>query len=279
MAYKTILVHLDNGARRLERLALAATLASAHDAHLTALFALSEPPYPPYALAGGGGLLRAEMQRRQVEAAAAAQAEFRAFVEREGLQNAEWRESRRDALAALQESARYADLVVLGQPRRADDDGSGLATDFHDEVLVSLGRPVMFLPWAGRFPRTGEHVLVAWDAGREAMRAVSDALPVLERARRVDILVVDAADNGRHGEEPGADVALFLARHGVNAIVSRTESSGIGIGSTLLSRAADFGVDLIVMGAYGHSRLRESLVGGATRDLLQAMTVPVLMSR
>jgi nucleotide-binding universal stress UspA family protein len=173
-------------------------------------------------------------------------------------------------------SARYADLVVAGQPE-ADDEGDlrGLA----DELVFSAGRPVLFVPYAGRFPALGKRVLVAWDAGREAARAVTDALPLLQRAEAVEVCAFDPEKRARkHGEQPGADVGLYLARHGVKVTVARQSGAGYDVGAQILSRAADVGADLVVMGAYGHARVREMVLGGATRTLLEAMTVPVLMS-
>jgi len=122
-------------------------------------------------------------------------------------------------------------------------------------------------------------VLVGWDASREAARAVRDAMPLLARAEAVTVLTIDAEQSPfGHGEIPGADIALYLARHGVKAEVARTVSAGIGIGNTLLSRAADYEANLLVMGAYGHSRVRELLLGGTTRTVLTSMILPVLMS-
>jgi nucleotide-binding universal stress UspA family protein len=118
---------------------------------------------------------------------------------------------------------------------------------------------------------------VAWNAGREASRAVNDALPLLTRAKVVRILAINPDRTGEHGEEVGADVALHLARHGVNADVS-VVGSDIGDADMLLSQVSDFGADLIVMGAYGHSRARELILGGMTRHVLHHMTVPVFMS-
>jgi nucleotide-binding universal stress UspA family protein len=120
---------------------------------------------------------------------------------------------------------------------------------------------------------------VAWDASREATRAVNDAIPLLASATTVTVLSVDPAiGRTEHGDVPGADIALHLARHGVNVRVEQTVSGGIGIGDLLLSRASDLGADLLVMGAYGHSRLRELVLGGATRTMLKSMTLPVFMS-
>jgi nucleotide-binding universal stress UspA family protein len=132
------------------------------------------------------------------------------------------------------------------------------------------------VPYAGRFPDAGQRVLVAWNASREAARAVTDALPLLSRAERVEVVAFDST--GDHGEVPGADIALFLSRHGVKASAARQSAPGVDVGSQILSRAADVDADLIVMGAYGHSRLRELALGGATRSMLDAMTVPVLMA-
>jgi nucleotide-binding universal stress UspA family protein len=125
----------------------------------------------------------------------------------------------------------------------------------------------------------GRNVLVAWNGSREATRAVNDALPILERAEKVTVLAVNPRKGGGdHGDIPSADIALHLARHGVKAEASQTVSNELEVGDTILSRLADFGSDLVVMGAYGHSRMRELLMGGVTRELLQHMTVPVLLS-
>jgi len=122
-------------------------------------------------------------------------------------------------------------------------------------------------------------VLIAWDAGVEAARAVRDALPLLRRADTVEVAVFDPERGRReHGEQPGADVALYLARHGVKVSVARQSGADFEVGAQILSRAADTGADLIVMGAYGHSRVRELVLGGVTRTILESMTVPVLMS-
>ncbi len=121
--------------------------------------------------------------------------------------------------------------------------------------------------------------MVAWDASREAARAVSDALPILERASSVAVVSVNprSRDFG-HGDVPGADIALHLARHGVKVDVQRIETRDLDVGNALLSHVASESADLLVMGGYGHSRLREMVLGGATRTILGEMTVPVLMS-
>jgi nucleotide-binding universal stress UspA family protein len=272
MSYKTLLVHMDDQARRTERLQLGLQLAAGFDAHLVALFALDAGRIPSYALAEAGPLLQEIELRRRKEAAALAESEFRQAERRAGAK-AEWRLSMDSALSAVCLSARYADLVIAGQP----EPGDPFATDFAGELVLSAGRPVLFVPYAGSFAAAGKRILVAWNASREAARAVSDALPLLQRADAVELVAFDPR-SGDHGDTPAADVALYLARHGVKASAARQSAPGVEIGAQILSRAADTSADLIVMGGYGHSRLRELVLGGATRSMLEAMTVPVLMS-
>jgi nucleotide-binding universal stress UspA family protein len=276
MTYKTILVHLDHRPRSDARLELALRLAERFDAHLIGLFAPGAARLPSYALAEGGPALRGVIEQRQAEIAKEARQRFQGFAGRNGAGRAEWRTSLAEPDAAVRLSARYADLVVAGQPE-ADDPGElrGLG----DELALSTGRPVLFVPYAGKFADLGRRVLIAWDASREAARAVTDALPFLQRAEAVEVTSFDPERVGpRHGEEPGADIGLYLARHGVKVAVARQSGAGYEVGAQILSRAADASADLIVMGAYGHSRVRELVLGGATRTLLEAMTVPVLMS-
>jgi len=276
MTYKTILVHLDHRPRSAERLGLAGSLADEFGAHLIGLFAPGSPRLPSYAQAEGGPLLRELLERRNAEVQRDAERHFRDIAKRHGGERSEWRASQVDPAAAVQLSARYADLVVAAQPE-AEDEGDlrGLA----DELVFSAGRPVLFVPYAGRFAALGKRVLVAWDAGREAARAVTDGLPLLQRAEAVEVCAFDPERGRRnHGELPGADIGLYLARHGVKVTVARQSGARYDVGSQILSRAADVGADLVVMGAYGHARVRELVLGGVTRTMLEAMTVPVLMS-
>jgi nucleotide-binding universal stress UspA family protein len=275
MTYRTIVVHLSAEARRRERLALAAGLAASFEAHLVALFAPAELLVPFVLTGNAGPVIESELRRRE-ELATEAKREFDAALGGFGAPKAEWRRPEGAPLAALRLSARYADLVVVGQRDPDLAPGEGMPGYFVEEVVLSAGRPVLVVPYAGRFPRTGTRVLVAWNASREAARAVADALPLLQRAQAVEVVAFEphAAD---HGAEPGADIALYLARHGVRVSAAR-QRAGIDVGAQILSRAADSEADLIVMGAYGHSRAREIVLGGATRTLLEAMTVPVLMA-
>ena len=171
--------------------------------------------------------------------------------------------------------ARYADLVVLGQPD--SENGGEVDAQVPEDVVLSAGRPALVVPYIGAGEEIGKRVLIAWDGGREAARAVNDALPLLENAEFVAVLVVNPSQ-GAHGEEPGADIALHLARHGIAVEAQHIEVRDLSTGNALLSRLADEAIDLLVMGAYGHSRLREMVLGGMTREVFQQMTVPVLMS-
>ncbi|MDX2087157.1 MAG: universal stress protein [Kofleriaceae bacterium] len=183
--------------------------------------------------------------------------------------------------AALSEGvavkARAADLVIASQgPVEAD----WLSLDEVPEVVaLKSGRPVLVIPRTGTFDSFGDAITVAWDGRREAARAVFDALPLLQKAKRVRVVTVTER-NGKRGsnEVPGADIAVALDRQGVRVETATCADGSTGAGGALLADAAGSGCDMLVMGAYGHSRLREFVLGGATRHVLQKATVPVLMS-
>ena len=182
-----------------------------------------------------------------------------------------------EVVPLIAQHARYADLVIVGQAFEEDPGPGGLY--MVENLLFYSGRPALVIPFIGAGRQIDQTVTVAWDAGREAARAVADAMPLLERAEKVHVLVVDPRPGtDGHGEEPGADLALHLARHGITAEVNRTEAHDIGTGDVILSWLCDSGSDLLVMGAYAHSRLRELVLGGVTRRIFDSMTVPVLMS-
>lgn len=277
MALRSIIVWLDASSRTEERVRIAADLAATHEAHLIGLAPVALPPIPgPVAVEFGDAYLRQKESEARTQAQAAAQ-RFEAQVQRIGLGAYESRVVSGDGERALALHARYSDLAVIGQYDPSDR-ASPMSPDFPEYAVLSAGRPVLVVPYAGRYEKVGRDVVIAWSATRESARAVTDALPLLARAKRVRVLVFNAeSTSAGHGAEPGADIALFLARHGVRVEVSQ-ETTEVDVGSALLSRVADLGADLIVMGAYGHSRLRQVLVGGVSRTLLESMTVPVLMS-
>jgi nucleotide-binding universal stress UspA family protein len=173
--------------------------------------------------------------------------------------------------------AYYADLVVIARPEHASPMTSppGLA----ESLVLSSGRPIILFPPGGTVSRV-RRILVAWNATRESIRAAEDALPLLVKADAVEVLIADYQhQRAGHGQEPGADIARHLARHGAQVEVQRMSSAGQDVGHLLLSRAGAFRADLLVMGAYGHSQLREWMFGGVTRTVLYEAGFPVLMSR
>lgn len=271
MAFKDLLVHIDNSKACGKRIEAALRLAREHEAHLAALYVIPLLNIPSYAEAQVPAEV-IETQRRAARAdAAAAEKAFNQAARKAGA-TAEWRCVEEDFVQALTVHARHADLTVIGQTDLSDERAiPGLA----EAVALNAGRPVLVIPYIGAAATLGERMLIAWNASREAVRAVNDALPLLQRAKKVTVLSVNPPGGVAI---PGADIALHLARHGVKAEADHVEAHDIAVGDMLLSRAADKAVDLIVMGAYGHSRLRELVLGGATRHLLRHMTVPVLMS-
>jgi nucleotide-binding universal stress UspA family protein len=278
-AIKDIVAFVDGRPEGACTLEYALRLSMEHGAHLTGAFV-----WPALANAGPGAYARGTAIR-QLLADYQAEIARRETSLREPFELAarhsrlptEWRSIRQLLAEDLVVQARYADLTIVGRPDPAGLDSISL--DLPQTLVLASGRPVILLPPT---PPHGAHrrVLVGWNAAREATRAVADALPFLARAEAVELLVVDHERNvTAHGEEPGADMALHLARHGVRVDVRRMSSEGGDVGRLLLSRAASFGADLLVMGAYGHSRLTELVFGGATRTALRGATLPVLMSR
>ena len=164
--------------------------------------------------------------------------------------------------------------TIMGQSN-PDEDVAPTTRTLPIHTVMDSGRPLLVVPYAGTFATVGKRVLVAWNGGREASRAVHDALPILEGAELVSVLSINPK-----GEDhfPGFDISVELARHGVKTEALRTVSGYVSVGDLLLSEAADLSVDMIVMGAYGHSRLREFILGGASQQLMDSMTVPVFMS-
>jgi nucleotide-binding universal stress UspA family protein len=275
MSYKTIVVHIDDSIQAAERIRIAATLAVEHGAHLTGVAAtgVSRFAYPNSRPGVAVTLADGKISDMQAQARAALSA-FDQQVRAMGVAAFESTLIEDDAAGALELRARYADLVVVNQTD-LDSSDARMGTGLPEYLMLNTGRPVLILPYAGTFRTVGAKALVAWDESVEATRAISNALPILERASNVTVAVFNAPLS--EGERPGQDIALFMARHGVPCVVS-AQTSRVGVGSCLLTMASDLGADLIVMGGYGHSRLREMLLGGATAAILESMTVPVLMS-
>jgi nucleotide-binding universal stress UspA family protein len=279
MTYRSLLVLLDADPLCPARTRVATRLARDLDCHLVGLAptALVDLPMAPEAAAALVGYATLAWDALRDQAAQAAQ-RFRDECRAAGLKSFEAVVDEADKAPSVVRHAHCSDLTLLSQ---ADPGAAGhrAAQDLVERVLLQSARPTLLLPYAGRFDRVGDSALVAWDDSREAARAVSDALPLLRRAKAVQ--VVSWNERGSvpdHSLAPRLDaLRQWLMWQGVAAEV-RQETTDVAIADAMLSRACDVGADLIVMGAYGHARLAERVLGGATRGLLASMTVPVLMS-
>jgi nucleotide-binding universal stress UspA family protein len=254
----------------------AVSVAEAFGAHLLGI-AVSYEPVIPGTVMGGIPPEIIESQRSESnKKAATAVSRFEQAVKRAGV-SGETRTISASISGAADQIGRIGrrfDLVIVGQPERQ----KSLPDEVVDEgVLFESGRPVIFVPYIQKGGMKLDHIMVCWDGSRAAARAVADAMPFLKKAKQVEVVIV-ADKAGKKDEVPGADLGQHLARHGLKVEVKRITSPDIDVPSTILSYAADSSTDMIVMGGYGHSRLREFVLGGATRGLLEAMTVPVLMS-
>ncbi len=273
MAFKDLLVCLDSHPSVEARIRLAVDLARRYEAHVTGLRIIPLFTLPGY-YTPEAVRLAIEMRRSEAEAfRRGIGARFEEALRRNGV-SGDLRVVEAEVGPEASLNARYVDLAILAQP---DPDNPSDAAPPPDEVVLQSGRPALIVPYIGAPDTLAQRVLVAWNAGREATRAVNDALPLMRDARVVRVVAINPERSGDHGEDPGADIALHLARHGVKAEVS-TVRTDIDPADMLLSIASDFGADLVVMGAYGHSRAREIVLGGFTRHMLAHMTVPVFMS-
>lgn len=272
MTYKTILVHCDDQKTAAARVKLAIDLAKRNDAHLVGLAAVPPPQLPVDMMAPPSASLFTLLEESNRARLAGARAIFERETRSAGL-SAEFIERVDEPVDTFATALRYADLAVVGQ--REEDSAD---TDLPESVAISSGRPVIVVPHIGYRKPIGGNVLLAWNASAQAAHAATSALPLLAKANKVTLLVIDGEGDRAHGDEPGADAARWLARHGVKVEVHREASGGVDAGNIILSRVLDFDIDLIVMGVFGHSRFREFVLGGASSTLLSSMTVPVLMA-
>src|SRR6266446_644920 len=275
-----IVVFIDGRAESAGILEFAGMLAREHGARLIGVFMQPESIVTPAeTFARGKGMQSTiEVHQAQLERIEADhRAQFEDVVRRHGIRpESEWR-SLPYLCSEVGVHAYYADLVVVARPESAGQTAGppGLA----ESLVLSSGRPIIVFPPRGKVSQV-RRILVAWNATRESIRAVADAMPLLAKAEAVEVLVVDHQRRPEgHGQEPGADIARHLARHGAQVDVRRVSSGGKDVGRLLLSQAAAFSADLLVMGAYGHSHLREWVFGGVTRTVLYEASLPVLMSR
>jgi len=254
----------------------AVSVAAALEAHLTGIAFIYDPVVP----ISGAGYIPAEVietQRDDNESAAEAAIKiFSAATDQAGI-SAEPLITSASLAGAGDKFARMArrfDLAIVGQ---AEPEISSMEQIIAETTLFESGRPLMMVPYIQKAPFKAENVMICWDGSRTAARAVADAIPIIRNSGRVEIVMV-ATERGKQDEIDGADIGQHLARHGLKVNVHRISGAGIDVGDALLSHAADSGADFMVMGGYGHSRLREFVLGGVTRSIFESMTVPVLIS-
>jgi nucleotide-binding universal stress UspA family protein len=273
---KDIVVNLCVGRSRDVTTDFAVSVAATFKAHLAGMAFLYEPLIPAGDMSGIPVDIIDMMRRENERAAKAAASKFDDAVRGTAL-SADMRvldATEAGAPHIFAEVARRFDLSIVAQP---DPDTPGPGDPMAEAVLFQSGRPVLIVPYIQRGGLTLDRVLVCWDGSRNAARAVGDAMPFIIRAKATEIVIVTNED-AKSDEMPGADIARHLARHGADVEVKRIVSTETDVAGTILSHAADVSADFLVMGGYGHSRLREFVLGGATRGILAAMTLPTLMS-
>jgi nucleotide-binding universal stress UspA family protein len=273
---KDIVVNLNVGEKANPACDYAVSVAATFDAHLAGIAFRYDPVVP----VSGAGYIPADVidaQERDNEAATrAALDRFKASCTHAGVNgepltlNASFG-GVGDQFARI---ARRFDLSIVGQ---AEPEASAVEEIIAEAALFESGRPMIIVPYIQKAPLKLDNVMVCWDGSRSAARAIADALPLLAKAGRVEVVIV-TNERGKQDEVAGADMGAHLARHGLNVDVRRTALGDADVGDILLSHAADAGSDLIVMGGYGHSRLREFVLGGVTRSIVRSMTAPVLMA-
>jgi nucleotide-binding universal stress UspA family protein len=277
MSYKTILAYLNDKRHAEAILEPAVRLAGRNNGHLIGMHVYAGVPAPPVPVPYGSEVLKAVAAAQQQETKEIADIFSRMTAN--GPLVAEWRAEKGphvDPTRVVIDHSRSADLIIVGQ---TDPDwDSSPPRDIAEHVALGSGRPVLVVPYIGRYANIGRNVVIAWKASRESARAVFDALPILKQAEQVQILEIEEDSTRRSGGSAQHPITVALARHGIKASVRTSIAGDISVGDELLSRLADMGADLLVMGAYGHSRMRELVFGGVTRHIAKHMTVPTLFS-
>ena len=284
---KRILVHYDATPRGDRALTLALSLADRHDAHIIGYTVHWEPHVPTYAASHLPPELMESLIKEQEKVAKDVRTAFEHAVDAAGrAHRCEFQTGKGDPAEDMISLARGCDIIVVGQAERGKE--AAEIEELPETLVMDSGRPVLLAPYigeAGARPGSAEggvseHVLLCWTDTKESARAMSEALPVMTGATKVTVLTVATA-GGKDAQTdavPGEDAARYLAAHGVDAELRRIVATNIDVGTAILNEAADIGASMIVMGAYGHSRLRETVLGGTTKTILHEMTAPVLMA-
>ncbi|MCB1858139.1 MAG: universal stress protein [Gammaproteobacteria bacterium] len=276
MAFRDILVHIDRTPDCERRVKLALDLAATQGADLTGLFSQANT----YLESRTSGLekRRATHQQTSNELRDKFQPMAKKAKVKLHWETAPFDRSDDVVTNHLVFYSQHADLILVGQHNPDKFDGS-IPADMAGHLVLETGRPVLVVPYAGTFPTLGKRVVIAWNTARESVRAVNDAIPLMGNAKKVKVVAINPHQKGkRHGDTPSADIVRHLQRHGIPAEADHFSTQGVDEGNLLLNIVSDERADLLVMGAYGHQRFRELVLGGVTREILAHMTTPVLMS-
>lgn len=272
MPIKTILLHMANDDRHTSRLEAAVSLAKRFDAYVDVLY-IATPVSMPAAVTGRGASYAFIAEATAIAHEKGAQIEHEV---RQALRDCSysWTVEEGDHVDLLARRAAYADLAVITQSHPAHLEDRVLL-HVPDRLPLESPCPALVLPHDGTVGSFGRHIVVAWKNSPEAGRAVRAAMPLLQEAEKVTVLTIDPVG---HRGDTGRDLMVYLERHGVRTQHQSNVANGADVGDIMLTCVHDVGADMLVMGAYGHSRLREMVLGGATRTVLQHMQIPVLMA-
>lgn len=274
MSYKDLLVHVDGSKHSEARVRFAVSLAERFSAHLSGLYAALPTGMSPLIADQFSPDVVEDMEARAAQQREGAEALFEKYTAKIKAKTMWFEGTGDDRAKIVALAARDCDLTILGQVD-PDEVGRGVSFDLPEQVAMASGRPALVIPYAWDPRDFGEQVLVAWNASPQAARAVNDALPFLVEAKRVVVLTIN---HKSAAEVPSTGIVRHLKRHGVAAESHPVVADDIKTSDMVLSRAADEGASLIVMGVYGHSRLRELVLGGVSREMFQRMTVPIFVS-
>lgn len=274
MTLRNILVHVADDGRDRDRAAAACELARRHDADVTGLYVRPYPVIIPAAPIGGAVPIVEGLSEAYDRAASEGRIRFEEVAGQAGVR-AGWQVDDGDAAERIAVHARYADLAVVGQ-WSPDETPEMQARDLGALVALSAGRPVLVMPYAGNPGLEMRRVMLCWDGSREAARAAHDMISLVPSDARVEVVCVDPDEAA--SRDPGADIARHLAGHGLTVDAHRMSRGDISIADALISASADLGSDLVVMGAYGHARMREIAFGGTTRAMLEQCPLPLMLA-
>lgn len=279
MDIRDILVVIEDEPSQAGRLDAAITLADRFGARVTGLYAGVLPDIPTYVEAQLPEDLRRRRDAALAEAASHAEADFRARAEAAAVSH-DWRVATgpfEHVTRVVAGHSHLADIAVVGRSSPEQPHGL-LGATVSNQLVLSSGAPVLLCPAELPEQNFGAHVVIGWNGSREAGRALRDAIPFLQRAEEVSVLTVETARSSENAVVNWEDIAGYLARHGIDASIRQSLVGSDGAGEVILSRAKEAGADLVVMGAYGHSRLWEISLGGATRHVMAHADIPVLLS-